>query len=161
MHNTNAVISWFCIVLYFLIYIQLFTQLYCLAWFTINVVKTPVASLIKCPIDRVVGWKGSIWATKGLVNITHYNGALVKLIPIHLMISSINIYSCVLLLSSATKHAFFNFIAQTLFVNLSHYLRGRKTISWIAWESLTPLILFSCVRRPVSVPPWILLPKTA
>lgn len=118
-------------------YIHLFTQLLYLACFTINAVITPVVSLIKCPVDRVMGWKASIWATEGLVNITYYTGALVKLIPIHLMISSINIYSCVLLLSSATKHAFFNFIAQTLFsMNSLHHLKGKETISWIVWKSL-------------------------
>jgi len=128
-------------------YNWLFIQLLYLAWFTINVVITPVVSLIKSPTDRVEGWKGSIWTTKGLVNITHYTGALVKLISIHLMISSINIYSCAQLLSSATKHTFSNFTAQTLIsVNSLHCLRGRKTISWIAWEYFTPSILSSCIR---------------
>lgn len=61
------------------------------------------------------------------------------------MISSINIYSCVLLLSSATKHAFFNFISQTLFsVNSLYYVRRRETVHWIVWKSLV------CFCFPVS-----------
>lgn len=78
-------------------------------------------------MDKVLGWKGSIWATKGLVNITYYTGALVKLISIHLMISSINIYFCVLPLILATKQTFFNFIAQAMSsMNSLLHLRERK-----------------------------------
>lgn len=86
---------------------------------------------------------------KELVNITHYIGVLVKFISIHLMISSNNIFSCVRLLFSATKHIFFNFIVETLIsVNSLHCLR-RKMISWTALESFIS-VLFSYVKKSVS-----------
>lgn len=70
-----------------------------LASFATNTVITPVVSLIKNWMEEVRSWKGSICAMKELVNIVYYIGALVNLISIHQMISSINIYSSVLPLS--------------------------------------------------------------
>lgn len=67
-----------------------------------------------------------------LVNTAHYNGVLVKLIPIHQMISSINIYSCVLPLSLATKQTSFSLRVQAL--SRVHSLLYLKETNWFIWQ---------------------------
>lgn len=104
-----------------------------LARFTINTVITPVVSLIKNWMEEVRGWKGSICAMKELVNIVYYIGALVNLISIHQMISSINIYSSVLPLSYATKETSFKCMAEAL-LSMSLLLNLGGNILFI-WQS--------------------------
>lgn len=68
---------------------------------------------------------------KELVNIVYYIGALVNLISIHQMISSINIYSSVLPLSYVTKETSFKFMAEALLsMNLLLNLRGNILFIW-------------------------------